>query len=46
MVGILGFAVAATVAGGTVSDEQVAHWARAQGGQVQAFEFLVRAAWT
>jgi hypothetical protein len=46
VVGILGFAVAATVAGGTVSDEQVAHWARAQGGQLQAVEFLVRAEWT
>jgi hypothetical protein len=43
---ILAFAVAATVAGQPVSDEQVAHWARAKGGDQSAFSFLVQAKWT
>jgi len=42
---ILGFAVAATIAGQPVGDEQVAHWQAAKGSRQQAFEFLVRANW-
>jgi hypothetical protein len=43
---LLSLAVAATVGGASVSEEQVAHWARARGGNEQAFRFLVAAAWT
>jgi foldase protein PrsA len=40
------FAVAATVAGQSVTDAQVAHWQRSAGSRDAAFEFLVRAEWT
>jgi hypothetical protein len=43
---ILGFAVAASVAGHAVSDEQVAHWAKSKGGDEHALTFLVRGKWT
>lgn len=42
----LSFVVAATIAGQSVSDEQVAHWTEASGGQQQAFNYLVEAVWT
>ena len=38
--------MAVTIAGQSVSDEQVAHWTEASGGQQQAFKYLVEAAWT
>jgi len=42
----LSLAVAATIAGQPVSDNQVAHWSRAKGGEAQAFMFLVEGKWT
>jgi hypothetical protein len=42
----VGFAVAATIAGQGVSEEQVSHWAEASGGRQAALTFLVSAKWT
>jgi hypothetical protein len=42
----VGFAVAATIAGQGVSEEQVSHWAETSGGRQAALTFLVSAKWT